>query len=53
MQQTVACSDCHGSGTIIEHTCSECDGKGKVLKKVTQNLDIPGGIDDGMTLKIT
>ncbi len=52
MQQTVACSDCHGSGTIIEHPCSDCHGKRRVKKNITQTVEIPAGIDDGMTIRI-
>lgn len=52
MQQTVACSECHGEGKIIEHTCPECHGKKRVKTEVTQTIEIPAGIDDGMTIRI-
>lgn len=52
MQQTVVCPDCHGEGKIIEHPCSECHGKRRIKTKVTQNIEIPAGIDDGMTIRI-
>ncbi len=52
MQQTVVCSECHGEGKIIEHACSECHGKRRVKTKVTQTVEIPAGIDDGMTIRI-
>lgn len=52
MQQTVVCAECHGEGKIIEHACSECHGKRRVKTKVTQTVEIPAGIDDGMTIRI-
>lgn len=52
MQQTVECSECHGSGTIIEHPCPDCHGKRRIKKKITQTVEIPAGIDDGMTIRI-
>ena len=52
MQQTVVCSECDGEGKIIEHPCSECHGKRRVKTKITQTVEIPAGIDDGMTIRI-
>lgn len=53
MQQTVVCDDCGGNGVKIDEPCKECGGKRRVKKKIEQNVDIPGGIDDGMTLRMT
>ena len=53
MQQTVVCDTCHGESTIIEHPCKECSGKRRLKKKIEQTVDIPAGIDDGMTLRMT
>lgn len=52
MQQTLVCDTCGGEGVIIEHPCKECGGKKRVKKKTEQSIDIPAGIDDGMTLRI-
>lgn len=52
MQQTVICSECRWTGTIIEHPCSECSGKRRVRNKITQTIEIPAGIDDGMTIRM-
>jgi molecular chaperone DnaJ len=52
MQQTVICVECHGEWSIIEHPCSECHGKRRIKKKVSQIVEIPAGIDDGMTIRM-
>jgi len=53
MQQNVVCEDCHGEGMKIEHPCETCHGKRRVKKSVEQTIEIPAGIDDGMTLRMT
>jgi molecular chaperone DnaJ len=53
MQQTVVCDDCGGSGVKIDDPCKECNGKRRIKKRIEQTVDIPGGIDDGMTLRMT
>lgn len=52
MQQTLVCDTCGGEWVIIEHPCRECSGKKRVKQKTEQAVDIPAGIDDGMTLRI-
>ncbi len=53
MQQTVVCDECHGEGVKIESPCKECHGKRRIKKKVEQIVEIPAGIDNGMTLRMT
>lgn len=53
MQQTVVCDDCGGEGVKIDEPCKECHGKRRVKKKIEQTVEIPAGIDDGMTLRMT
>lgn len=53
MQQTVVCDECGGEGVKIDEPCKECHGKRRVKKKIEQSVDIPAGIDDGMTLRMT
>jgi len=52
IQQIISCADCHGHGTIIEATCKKCGGSGKLDKIEKLRLDIPVGIEDGMTLRV-
>ncbi len=53
IQQSVICDDCKWAGHIIEHPCKECAGNGKKSIKSEQSFEIPAGIDDGMTLKLS
>ena len=46
------CDVCGGKGTIITNPCEDCKGNGKIRKKVTINVNIPAGIDDGQTISL-
>ncbi len=48
MQTT--CPACRGQGTIVRHKCNTCYGSGREDEKVSLNVKIPGGIDNGMQL---
>lgn len=52
IQQAAICPKCQGSGKIPEKACSVCHGKGTQLKKQTIQLKVPGGIDDGATIRL-
>jgi molecular chaperone DnaJ len=51
VQQT--CPDCHGSGKRIKDPCADCRGSGLIQQRKTVNVNIPAGIDDGSTLRLT
>lgn len=46
------CPRCNGTGEIIENPCFVCRGKGLVSKRVTKNIKIPQGIDNGKRIII-
>ena len=50
MQTTRTCSECHGTGEIIQEPCQNCNGKGKIRKQPKLKVKIPAGIDDGQTV---
>jgi len=52
-RQAVECEKCSGTGKILENPCTECKGEGRIkeIKKVSVN--IPGGIEDGQTVKMS
>ncbi|TDX51073.1 molecular chaperone DnaJ [Orenia marismortui] len=52
VMQTQTCDRCHGSGKFVKNPCSKCDGKGKVKKRRKVSVNIPAGVDDGMTLRV-
>ena len=53
IQQTKVCDRCGGRGKIIKDPCPTCSGQGRVRKVLSKNVNIPQGIDDGQTLRIT
>ncbi len=46
MQSVSPCSNCGGTGEIVETPCPTCSGTGKVRKTLNINVDIPAGVDD-------
>jgi len=50
MQTTTQCPTCHGSGSIVVEPCPKCRGEGRTLEEETIDIDIPGGVEDGMQL---
>ncbi|KAF2019274.1 hypothetical protein BU24DRAFT_418860 [Aaosphaeria arxii CBS 175.79] len=53
MQAT--CSSCGGSGVSIPRgsSCGTCHGNGAVQERKTITVDIPGGVEDGMRLRVS
>ena len=49
---TEACSDCRGSGKVIDKPCTDCKGSGIVPIKKKIKLRIPPGADDGFRLRM-
>lgn len=52
MQQIVECSNCNGEGTIIKKKCPMCRGRKIVKSEEKTMINIPGGVDSGMHLKV-
>ncbi len=46
------CPACHGAGSQIKQPCTSCRGSGQTLRKVTTEVQIPPGVDDGMRVRI-
>ena len=46
------CTDCRGSGSIIEHPCDECKGTGVTTRTRTINVRIPPGVEDGQRIRL-
>ncbi|MBR9676610.1 molecular chaperone DnaJ [Candidatus Woesearchaeota archaeon] len=51
--QTLTCSTCKGVGQTIKHKCHECHGQGRVKTSKKITVDIPAGINDGMSLRVS
>jgi molecular chaperone DnaJ len=46
------CRTCHGEGEIIERPCATCNGSGNIRTTKKLRLEIPRGVEDGMTLQM-
>lgn len=49
--QTV-CPACRGAGTVVRDKCPSCRGTGRAAQRVTREIRIPAGIDDGQQLRV-
>lgn len=52
MQTVRTCEACGGKGTVINEPCKVCRGEGSVRRSKKINVNIPGGIDNGMSLNV-
>ncbi len=48
-----ACSQCRGKGSIITSPCSQCSGAGREARMRKVTVKIPGGVDNGNTVRLT
>src|SRR6476661_7308102 len=46
------CTECRGSGSIIENPCEECKGTGVTTRTRTINVRIPPGVEDGQRIRL-
>jgi molecular chaperone DnaJ len=47
------CPHCEGSGQVIRDPCEECNGSGKIYRQRKLSVDIPAGVDSGMSLRLS
>ncbi len=48
-----ACDRCSGFGEVIDRLCPSCDGGGRTIEQRTYKVEIPAGLDDGVTLRLS
>jgi molecular chaperone DnaJ len=46
------CSNCGGTGQVIENPCKQCNGTGKKRKQVTISVEVPPGVDNDSVISI-
>lgn len=51
--QVRTCPTCNGKGQIPKETCDNCRGAGVFSKQEEFSVTIPGGIDNGQSLRMT
>ena len=47
------CNRCGGVGTTITDPCADCRGEGRRTEERTFTVDVPAGVDNGSTLRLT
>ena len=47
------CQTCNGKGQVIDKPCNNCLGSGKIKQNKKLKINIPAGVEDGMTLQLT
>ena len=53
MVTATVCSQCLGSGEMITSPCSGCRGEGRVTNERTYSVEVPAGVDNGATLRLS
>lgn len=53
MQTAATCSACGGAGQIIDKRPSDADSQGLKVVEETVSIKIPGGVEEGMQLKVS
>ena len=48
-----ACDVCRGRGKVIPEPCPDCGGAGSIADRVTVEVEVPPGVEDGMRLRVT
>ena len=47
------CPRCSGLGEVIVTPCPTCRSEGRVVEERTLNVDVPAGVDNGSTLRLS
>ncbi|MDD5093299.1 MAG: molecular chaperone DnaJ [Dehalococcoidia bacterium] len=47
------CEQCRGKGTVITNPCKQCSGIGREKRVRKVIMKVPGGVDDGNTVRLT
>lgn len=53
VQTQAPCRACGGKGRVIKERCPECGGQGLKRKEEVVTINIPAGVEHGMTLKMS
>jgi molecular chaperone DnaJ len=53
IQQVATCGTCDGRGEVPEKVCTICKGAGVMRRQKSLTVRIPGGVDNGATMRLT
>jgi len=49
---SAACPRCSGTGEMIPNPCADCRGEGRRMEESTFTVEVPAGVEDGLTLRL-
>ena len=52
VQTQGVCPDCNGEGRTFADPCGDCQGQGRKTEKVSLDVNIPAGVDNGTRLRV-
>jgi molecular chaperone DnaJ len=52
MVTSQTCARCQGMGSRIETPCPDCRGEGRTRQATTMSVQIPGGVEEGSTMRL-
>ena len=53
IMSTIACPSCQGFGTLIMNPCDSCEGTGLEKAEKTFSIEVPKGVDTGITQRLS
>lgn len=53
IMSTSGCPRCSGFGQVIDDPCQVCNGHGRNIEERTYTIDVPAGVDEGSTLRLS
>lgn len=53
MVTSAPCGRCGGLGEVIATPCTTCRGEGRVTRDTSYQVEVPAGVDNGATLRLT
>lgn len=52
VESVTPCARCSATGTIVDQPCATCHGSGRARRSERVAVQVPAGVDDGMTLRV-
>jgi molecular chaperone DnaJ len=52
MMTSRPCGACEGTGEVAADPCRACSGQGRLIANTTVTVEVPPGVEDGMTLRV-
>lgn len=52
-QTQALCPDCQGRGKTAANICPDCQGQGRMRDRVTLQVEIPAGVEDGQRIRLS